>query len=46
MSLYQEWMALAQDQTRSQKDNNLFWEQYFDHEKEGYQQRLQEHETV
>ncbi len=46
MSLYQEWLDLAQDPHRSQKDNNIFWEQYFENEKELYVQLLKDHETT
>ena len=46
MSLYQEWLDLAQDQERSRKDNELFWNAYFDREKELYQKLLADHETV
>ena len=46
MSIYQEWMELAQDQARSQKDNNLFWQQYFDDEKELYKVLLRDHDTT
>lgn len=46
MSLYQEWLDLAQDPARTGKDNDLFWEQYFEQEKELYVQLLKDHETT
>ncbi len=46
MSLYSEWMELAQNAGRTQKENEQFWQQYFDHEKELYKQLLSDHETT
>ncbi len=46
MSLYQDWLDLAQNQERSRKDNDLFWNDYFDREKELYRRLLSDHETV
>ena len=40
MSLYSEWMDIAQNAGHNQKENEQFWQQYFDHEKELYQQLL------
>ncbi|MBR3382363.1 MAG: SEC-C domain-containing protein [Clostridia bacterium] len=46
MSLHSEWLDLAQNAPRSQKENNLFWEQYFEEEKELYKVLLSDHETT
>ena len=46
MKLYQEWLEIAQNSERTQKDNDLFWQQYFDEEKELYRQLLSDHDTV
>ena len=46
MSLYSQWQELAQNAGRTQKENDLFWQQYFDEEKELYQQLLSDHDTA
>ena len=46
MSLYTEWQELAQNAGRTQKENELFWQQYFDEEKALYEQLLSDHETT
>ncbi|MBO4563262.1 MAG: SEC-C domain-containing protein [Clostridia bacterium] len=46
MSIYQEWLDLAQDPARSKRDNDLFWQQYFDEEKEFYRVLLSDHDTT
>ena len=46
MSLYQQWLDLAQNSNRTQKENQLFWDSYFEHEKELYVQLLKDHETT
>ena len=46
MSLYSEWQELAQNAGRTQKENELFWQQYFDEEKELYEQLLSDHDTT
>lgn len=40
MSLYKNWFALAQE-PRNQEEQRLFWEEYFDAEKENYAKILQ-----
>ena len=46
MSFYGDWLDLAQNAERTQKENSLFWEQYFDEEKELYKQLLSDHDTT
>ena len=46
MSIYSDWQELAQNAGRTQKENELFWQQYFDEEKELYEQLLKDHETT
>lgn len=46
MKLYQEWLEIAQNSERTQRDNDLFWQQYFEDEKELYKQLLTDHDTV
>ena len=46
MSIYQEWLDIAQNAERSQKDNDIFWNRYFDEEKELYRQLLRDHDTT
>ena len=46
MSIYQDWLNIAQDNTRSKRDNDLFWENYFEQEKELYRQLLKDHDTT
>ena len=46
MSLYQEWIDLAQNAGRNQKENNAFWEKYFEQEKGLYQRLLNEHDKT
>lgn len=46
MSLYKEWQDIAQSAGRTQKENEQFWQRYFDHETELYKKLLSEHETT
>ena len=46
MSIYQDWLDIAQNAERSQKDNDIFWNRYFDEEKELYRQLLRDHDTT
>lgn len=46
MSLYSDWQELAQNAGRTQKENELFWQQYFDQERDLYKQLLSDHETT
>ncbi|MBO4384689.1 MAG: SEC-C domain-containing protein [Clostridia bacterium] len=46
MSLYQEWLDLAQDPSRSDKDREQFWNDYFEKEKDLYALLLKDHETT
>ena len=46
MSLYQEWLDFAQNSMRTKRENDLFWEGYFEREKELYIQLLKDHETT
>ena len=46
MSLYQEWLDFAQNSMRTKRENDLFWEGYFEREKELYKILLRDHETV
>ncbi len=45
MSLYDEWKALAEEE-RGPKDQESFWKEYFEKEKNNYEAILERHEEI
>ncbi|RCX08895.1 SEC-C motif-containing protein [Anaerobacterium chartisolvens] len=45
MSLYNEWKELAEDE-RSPKEQEAFWKEYFEREKNNYEAILESHEEI